>query len=431
MMVMQMMESGRMANLDWKLLPWQLEAWKDESRFKVIVAGRRCGKSNFSIKQTIAKALEAPKGSCVLYVAPTQAQARQIAWDAIIDQGKDVLKSAHINSMDITFINGVKVHLRSAENPDNMRGLKVYFAVLDEAAFIKDDNIWNKVIRPALSDLKGDAVFISSPSGRNWFYELYNKAKAGELKDWKTWHLTTLDNPTIDPEEIEDAKKNLSSFAFRQEFMASFDSMGSDIFKEEWIKYNSTEPKDGEWFIAVDLAGFQDADKMAQSSANRLDLTSIAVVKVNTDGWYVKDIIYGRWGFKETAEKIFDAVKEYQPRIVGIEKGVAKQAIMSPLLDLMKQRNFFFSVYELSHGNKRKYDRIIYALQGRFEHGRIVLNKSEWNAEFLDQLYQFPNQRVHDDLIDSLAYIDQIANISYITDFEDTSVEPLDIWSGY
>jgi phage terminase large subunit-like protein len=60
-----------------------------------------------------------------------------------------------------------------------------------------------------------------------------------------------------------------------------------------------------------------------------------------------------------------------------------------------------------------------------------VLNKSEWNAEFLDQLYQFPNQRVHDDLIDSLAYIDQIANISYITDFEDTSVEPLDIWSGY
>ena len=430
-MMMLKMESGKMANLDWTLLPWQLEAWKDTSRFKVIVAGRRCGKSNFSIKQTIAKALEAPKGSCVLYVAPTQAQARQIAWDAIIDQGKDVIKSAHVNSMDITLINGVKVHLRSAENPDNMRGLKVYFAVIDEAAFIKNDEIWNKVIRPALSDLKGDAVFISSPSGRNWFYDLYSKAKSGELKDWKSWHLTTLDNPTIDREEIEDAKKNLSSFAFRQEFLASFDSMGSDIFKEEWIKYSNTEPKDGEWFIAVDLAGFQDVDKLMQSQTSKLDMTSIAVVKVNTEGWYIKEVIYGRWGFKETAEKIFDAVKEYQPRIVGIEKGVAKQAIMSPLTDLMKQRNFFFSVFELSHGNKRKYDRIIYALQGRFEHGRITLAKGEWNTEFLDQLYQFPNPRVHDDLIDSVAYIDQIANISYITDFEDTSVEPLDIWSGY
>jgi predicted phage terminase large subunit-like protein len=328
-------------------------------------------------------------------------------------------------------INGVKVHLRSAENPDNMRGLKVYFAVIDEAAFIKNDEIWNKVIRPALSDLKGDAVFISSPSGRNWFYDLYSKAKSGELKDWKSWHLTTLDNPTIDREEIEDAKKNLSSFAFRQEFLASFDSMGSDIFKEEWIKYSNTEPKDGEWFITVDLAGFQDVDKLMQSQTSKLDMTSIAVVKVNTEGWFIKEVIYGRWGFKETAEKIFDAVKEYQPRIVGIEKGVAKQAIMSPLTDLMKQRNFFFSVFELSHGNKRKYDRIIYALQGRFEHGRITLAKGEWNTEFLDQLYQFPNPRVHDDLIDSVAYIDQIANISYITDFEDTSVEPLDIWSGY
>jgi predicted phage terminase large subunit-like protein len=420
-----------MANLDWRLLPWQLEVWKDTTRFKVIVAGRRCGKSNFSIKQTIAKALEAPKGSCVLYVAPTQAQARQIAWDAIIDQGKDVIKSAHVNSMDITFINGVKLHLRSAENPDNMRGLKVYYAVIDEAAFIKDDNLWIKVIRPALSDLKGGAVFISSPSGRNWFYDLFSKAKAGELKDWKAWHLTTLDNPTIDPEEIEDAKKNLSSYAFRQEFMASFDSMGSDIFKEEWVKYSDVEPRDGEWFVAIDLAGFQDVDKLMQSQTNKLDMTSIAVVKVNTEGWYIKEVIYGRWGFNETAEKIFNVVKEYQPRIVGIEKGVAKQAIMSPLTDLMKQRNFFFSVFELSHGNKRKYDRIIYALQGRFEHGRITLAKGEWNTEFLDQLYQFPNPRVHDDLIDSVAYIDQIANISYITDFEDTSVEPLDIWSGY
>jgi predicted phage terminase large subunit-like protein len=419
-----------MSSLDWRLLPWQLECWKDESRFKIIVAGRRCGKSNFSIKQTIAKALEAPKGSCVLYVAPTQGQARQIAWDAILDQGRDVIKSAHVNSMDITLVTGTKIHLRSAENPDNMRGLKVYFAVIDEAAFIKDDMMWNKVIRPALSDLKGDAVFISSPSGRNWFYDLYMNAKNGKSKEWKAWHLTTYDNPTIDPEEIEAAKQTLSSFAFRQEFLASFDTAGGDIFKEEWIKYG-TAPTDGDYYIAADLAGFGDLSKMYESQVAKLDYSSIAVVKANTSGWFVDRIVYGRWGVKETAEQIFQLVEEYKPLRIGIERGVSKNAVMPYIKDLMGQRNTWFSVQELTHGSQRKLDRIIWSLAGRFEHGRITLNRGDWNTEFLDQLYNFPNQNVHDDLVDSLAYIEQLANIPYNTDFESTDYEVQDILAGY
>ena len=419
-----------MSSLDWRLLPWQLECWKDESRFKIIVAGRRCGKSNFSIKQTIAKALEAPKGSCVLYVAPTQGQARQIAWDAILDQGRDVIKSAHVNSMDITLVTGTKIHLRSAENPDNMRGLKVYFAVIDEAAFIKDDMVWNKVIRPALSDLKGDAVFISSPSGRNWFYDLYMNAKNGKSKEWKAWHLTTYDNPTIDPEEIEAAKQTLSSFAFRQEFLASFDTAGGDIFKEEWIKYG-TAPTDGDYYIAADLAGFGDLSKMYESQVAKLDYSSIAVVKANTSGWFVDRIVYGRWGVKETAEQIFQLVEEYKPLRIGIERGVSKNAVMPYIKDLMGQRNTWFSIQELTHGSQRKLDRIIWSLQGRFEHGRITLNRGDWNTEFLDQLYNFPNQNVHDDLVDSLAYIEQLANIPYNTDFESTDYEVQDILAGY
>ena len=394
------------------------------------MAGRRCGKSNFSIKQTIAKALEAPKGSCVLYVAPTQGQARQIAWDAILDQGRDVIKSAHVNSMDITLVTGTKIHLRSAENPDNMRGLKVYFAVIDEAAFIKDDMVWNKVIRPALSDLKGDAVFISSPSGRNWFYDLYMNAKNGKSKEWKAWHLTTYDNPTIDPEEIEAAKQTLSSFAFRQEFMASFDTAGGDIFKEEWIKYG-TSPTDGDYYIAADLAGFGDLSKMYESQVAKLDYSSIAVVKANTSGWFVDRIVYGRWGVKETAEQIFQLVEEYKPLRIGIERGVSKNAVMPYIKDLMGQRNVWFSVQELTHGSQRKLDRIIWSLQGRFEHGRITLNRGDWNTEFLDQLYNFPNQNVHDDLVDSLAYIEQLANIPYNTDFESTDYEVQDILAGY
>ena len=135
-----------MANLNWSLLPWQIEVWQAKQRFKVIVAGRRTGKSNLSIKKIIAAGLEALSGSAVLYVGPTQAQTRQIAWDAILDQGREVIKSAHVNSMDVTLVNGVKIHLRSAENPDTLRGLKLHFVVIDEAAFIKDEDIWTKVI---------------------------------------------------------------------------------------------------------------------------------------------------------------------------------------------------------------------------------------------------------------------------------------------
>jgi len=104
---------------------------------------------------------------------------------------------------------------------------------------------------------------------------------------------------------------------------------------------------------------------------------------------------------------------------------------MSPLTDQMKRRNKFFRIEELTHGNKKKTDRIVAALQGRFEHGRIVIEEGDWNIEFLDQLFQFPNPLVHDDLIDSLAYIDQLAKISYSYDFEQDNYEVFDEIAGY
>ena len=108
-----------------------------------------------------------------------------------------------------------------------------------------------------------------------------------------------------------------------------------------------------------------------------------------------------------------------------------KNAVAPYLADLMKQYQKFFRIEDLTHGNKRKIDRIVWALQGRFEHGTITLNTGDWNMEFLDELYQFPNKLVHDDLIDSLSYIDQLANIAYTLDYEEDEYEPLDDYTGY
>jgi phage terminase large subunit-like protein len=420
-----------MANLDWTLLPWQVEVWQAPQRFKVIVAGRRTGKSNLSIKKIIAAGLEAPKGSAVLYVGPTQAQTRQIAWDAILDQGREVIKSAHVNSMDITLVNGVKIHLRSAENPDTLRGLKLHFVVIDEAAFIKDNKIWAESIRPALSDLKGDAWFISSPAGRNWLYDLYKYAEDSGDPDWGAWHKTTFDNPTIDPKEIESAKRTLSTFAFKAEFLASFDTAGADVFKEEWFKL-AKEPQYGSYIVAIDLAGFEEVGKNAGASKKRLDETAIAIVKLKDNGdWWVDKIQHGRWDIRETAVNILKVVRDYQPIAVGIERGALKNAVLPYLNDLMRKNNIYSHIQDLTHGNKKKTDRVVWSLQGRMEHGRVTFNEDEDWGEFRDQLVMFPTAGVHDDLVDALSYIDQLAIASYNADYEEDEWEVFDKISGY
>jgi hypothetical protein len=420
-----------MANLDWTLLPWQVEVWQSPKRFKVIVAGRRTGKSNLSIKKVIAAGLEAPPGSAVLYVGPTQAQTRQIAWEAILDQGRDVIKSVHVNSMDITLVNGVKIHLRSAENPDTLRGLKLYFAVIDEAAFMKDNKIWAESIRPALADLKGGAWFVSSPSGRNWLYELYKYALEGGDEDWGAWHKTTFDNPTIDPKEIESARKTLSSFTFRAEFLASFDNSGSDLFKEEWFK-EEPAPKSGDYVIAIDLAGFEEVGKNVGNAKSRLDETAIAIVKIGDNGsWWVERIDHGRWDIMQTSVKILKAIREFKPIATGIERGALKNAVLPYLTDLMRKNNVYTHIQDLTHGNKRKTDRVVWSLQGRMEHGRIAFNEKEDWADFKDQMIMFPTAGVHDDLIDALSYVDQLTVSNYQQDYEDDEQEVLDITIGF
>lgn len=417
-----------MSDLNFSLLPWQQEVYTDPTRFKVIAAGRRCGKSRLAATMLIIEGLRCPQGSAVLYVSPTMGQSRQIVWDLLLELGREVIQTSNVNNLDITLINGARIYVRGADRPDTLRGVSLTFAVLDEVADIKPQ-AWEQVIRASLSDKKGKAIFIGTPKGRNWFYDLYKLGQEGDDKDWKSWHFTTKDNPLIDPDEIESAKKTLSSFAFKQEYMASFSNAGSDVFKEEWIKYGE-EPAYGSYFVAVDLAGFEEVAKQAANSKKRLDESAIAVVKVTDDGkWFVKEIIHGRWDIRETAAKIIVAMRDYRPLSVGIERGALKNAVLPYLSDLMRKNNIFSHIVDLTHGNRKKTDRIVWALQGRFEHGRIVLNSEENWDDFVDQLLMFPAVGVHDDLPDALSYIDQLAVTSYFEE-EDDNWEPVDVISG-
>src|SRR5574343_87347 len=419
-----------MAQLNVQLHPKQLEVFKATERFKVVAAGRRFGKTRLAAWKLLIWALQNTKSDAwVFYVAPTFQQAKDVVWSLLKELGKEVIIAAHENTGVLTLVNGCRIGLKGSDRPDTLRGVALAGCVIDEYADMRPF-VFEKIIRPALGDVKGPCLFIGTPKGRNHFWDLYQYAEKGTDQEWVSFHFTSYDNPFLDPKEIDNAKKTMSSFAFRQEFLASFEAASSDIFKEEWIKYSTEEPKEGEYYISVDLAGFEEVNKEQQNKKKRLDETAISVVKVHKNGWWVKEIQVGRRDVRECAVRIMKAARDNKALVVGIEAGALKNAVMPYLWDVMKRVGFFFRIEELRHGNKKKTDRIVWALQGRFEHGRIVLNEGDWNIPFIDQLMQLPDTKTHDDLIDALAYIEKIASTVYERDHEDV-FEPIDELVGY
>ena len=417
--------------LDVQLHPAQLEIFNSTARFKVVSAGRRFGKSRLAAWILIIKALQS-ESKDVFYIGPTFQQAKDIMWNMLKEllHGTDLIETTHENTATMKLHNGRRISLKGSDRPDTLRGVGLAYVVLDEYASMKVE-VWEQIIRPTLSDVKGGALFIGTPAGKNHFYDLYLEADKDE--DWEAFQYTSIDNPLIDPKEVEVARRTMSTQAFRQEFEASFVSFTGGIFKNEWIKYDENEPEEGNFVIAVDPAGFEAVEKERGLKGSKLDETAISIVKIHGDKWWVKDILHGRWNIKETASKILQAAIENQATTVGIESGALKNAILPYLQDEMRTQGRWVVITDVTHGGKKKADRITWALQGRLEHGKITFNRNtNWNAELETQLIEFPSKGTHDDIIDSLAYIDQVSVADFMHTIElEEEWEPYDDVAGY
>ena len=415
----------------------QMQIFKSDKRFKVASCGRRFGKSYLAAWVLIIKALQSPDKD-VFYVAPTFQQAKDILWSILKDVGQSVIKSTHENTATITLVNDRKIYLKGSDRPDTLRGVGLAYVVMDEYASMKPE-VWEMILRPTLADVKGGALFIGTPAGKNPFHKLWLEAQLPESEeDWESYQFVSTDNPFLDPAEIDAAQKSMSTQAFRQEFEATFESFSGGVFQEEWVKYEENEEFDeetsskvGHYVVSVDPAGFEKADKGRGLKSSKLDETAISVVKIVGDEWLVKDIHHGRWNIKETAEKIIDVSEDVNATTVGIESGALKNAIMPYIEDEMRVRGRWINITDVTHGGKRKQDRIVWALQGRMEHGKIKFRKANWNHEFISQMLDFPSPLSHDDLLDSLAYIDQVSVADYASSIEIDEWEPLDTVSGY
>jgi len=221
----------------------QGEVFTDRTRFRVLVAGRRFGKSYLACIELVRGAIERP-GETFFYCAPTYRMAKDISWKVLKRLVPNSwIKSKNETDLKLELVNGSMIELKGTENAMALRGRSLAGVVLDEAAFM-DPSVWSEVIRPALADKQGWGLFISTPDGTaSWFYELWQYA-ATDDPNWKRWSFTTIEGGNVPPEEVEAARAQLDARTFRQEFEASFENLSGLVAVSFSDANISTDAKD-------------------------------------------------------------------------------------------------------------------------------------------------------------------------------------------
>jgi hypothetical protein len=245
----------------------------DEHRFIVVRAGRRYGKTKVAARKLIRKAVRNPD-VVVWWVANTYKNTRRGYREVLRQLPPSFLAKpappATANDLILELKNGSRIEFYSGTNPDAMAGEGVFYVVVDEAA-LQSEVVWNQTLRPTLMDHGGGALLISTPRGRNWFWEQARKGSDPMYPDYVEYHFTTADNPIIPPEEIEEMRNSLPEVMFKQEVMAEFIAGAASIFlvPEEQLQ--------------LELVGFEPGERivMGVDLGKSIDFTVIDAVRAS------------------------------------------------------------------------------------------------------------------------------------------------------
>ena len=299
------------------LHPRQREIALDDARFKVAAAGRRFGKTRLGAALCM---MTAGAGGRAWWVAPTYPVA-QVGWRLIRRMALQI-PSAEVRQAEriATLPNGGEIQVRSADNPDSLRGEGLDFVVMDECAFIHED-AWQEALRPALADRKGRALFISTPKGRNWFWRLWQRCTDDNDHEWRGWQLPTAANPYIDPTEIEAARQGLPERIFAQEFLAQFLDDAGGVFRRVMDAATATE-RDGaigghEYTFGVDWG---------RSS----DFTAIAVLDVTNSELVALDR-FNQIDYSIQLQRLTALYERFRPRAIVAEANSMGQPLIEQL----------------------------------------------------------------------------------------------------
>ena len=257
----------------------QKEVFTSEARFRVLITGRRFGKTFLALNE-LAKFSRYPKKK-VWYIAPTFRMCKDIMLDPLVEKMTKHKWISKVNYSDLTITlkNKSLIQLRSSDNFNSLRGVGLDFICIDEFSDV-DERAWFEVLRPTLSDKsrEGSALFLGTPRGfGNWSYNLYKRQDND--KNWKSFQFTTLDGGQVSQSEIDQAKNDLDDRTFRQEYMASFEKYSGQIYYNFDREQNVIEkytPTTNSIHIGIDF---------------NIDPVSAVISEVQQDDLYVYDEI--------------------------------------------------------------------------------------------------------------------------------------------
>ena len=228
------------------------------AKYHVACVGRQFGKSLMAINLSLYWMIN--DGPCkVLWISPIYSQTTKVQKEIMQAIGQSgLVQNCNYSDNYIRLKNGSEILFRSAEKYDNIRGLTVDYGVLDEAAFMKED-AWKEAIRPVFMVRGKKVLFVSTPKGKNWFYELFQLGRSGDYKQYTTYTGSSYDTPYIHPDEISDAKRTLPENVFQQEYLARFIDSGGEVFsnleKNQFANWSGAE---GKVYCGIDLGKQED-----------------------------------------------------------------------------------------------------------------------------------------------------------------------------
>lgn len=371
-------------------LPGLHEAQKpialDSHRFIVVSAGRRFGKTRLGVVKCVRAGLS---GKRAWWTAPNYPLGA-VGWRLSKWLARQIPRTVIRESVRmIEYPGGGTSQVKSADHPDSLRSEGLDLVVVDETAHIpKFSEVWEQALRPALSDRKGGALFISTPKGFNHFCELYKRAE--ERDDWAAYQHPTWDNPYIDPGEIEIARLELPSLIFRQEYGAEFVQLAGALFGRDWWLFIEKAPQ-------IRYVRYWD---LAASTKTSADFTVGAKIGLTDKGFLViADVVRGRWEWPDALRVIGDTARMDGPGVqqgiegTGTQKGMYQMVIREPSL-----AGLAFRPIEVQ---KDKLTRAMPFL-ARAEQKRVMLVRGAWNKDFIDETCAFPETE-HDDQVDTVS----------------------------
>lgn len=287
-------------------------------RFNVIVCHRRFGKTHFSLNEMIDRAFRNDlKNPQYAYIAPTYGQAKRIAWDLLKDYLKNI-PGVTFNESDLRADiprphRGDKLRflLLGAENPGSVRGIYLDGCILDEYAEM-DPTIWSQVIRPALSDRLGWAIFIGTPKGQNHFFDVYKAAQDAVSQgneQWFTAMYKASQTGVVSMSELEQARLVMAENEYAQEYECSFSAAlvgayyGKEMEKAEnegrvtSVPYDSNLPTFTFWDLGIDDTTVV---WIGQPLGNR-EFHWIDYIENSGEGldWYVRELSQRGYAYEE------------------------------------------------------------------------------------------------------------------------------------